>query len=104
MGKGYYEYAKYGSIGVAWAVTTALYLYLGYAGGTWLDEKWGTTPVFLIAGLLLALALSLQSLATTVRALAREMNAKSAARGKRRYQEGKGPAPGCEPPSTKDPG
>jgi ATP synthase protein I len=102
--KGYYEYAKYGSIGVAWAVSTALYLYLGYAGGTWLDEKWGTTPVFLIAGLLLALTLSLQSLAATVRALAKEMSRKTAGKSERHYQEGKESTPSLEAPSTKDPG
>jgi hypothetical protein len=67
--KGIYEYARYGSVGISWVLVTTIYTYMGYAGGNWLDRRFGTAPLFLVAGLLLALALSLRSLVVEVLAL-----------------------------------
>ena len=40
------EYGKYASLGISLVLTTAVYLFLGYRVGTWLDGRWGTEPTF----------------------------------------------------------
>lgn len=62
MDRGYFDFAKYGSIGIAWVLSTSIYLYLGYKGGTYLDQKWGSEPLCMIVGLMLGIGLSLKSL------------------------------------------
>jgi ATP synthase protein I len=78
MHRGWYEYAKYGSMGISLVLTTSLYLYLGYVGGRWLDRRLHAEPWFFICGLLLALALSLRSLVAQVSALLAELEASAA--------------------------
>lgn len=60
--KGYFEYAKYGSIGISWVLTTSIYFYLGFKGGTYLDARFNSAPIFLLLGLLGGMALSLKTL------------------------------------------
>lgn len=60
--KGYFDYAKYGSIGISWVLATSVYFYLGYKGGTYLDARFNTAPIFLLAGLLGGMALSFRML------------------------------------------
>jgi len=43
-------------IGVGWFV--GLSILLGVCGGLWLDEKFGTAPVLVIAGLILGLVVA----------------------------------------------
>ena len=69
MDKGYFDFAKYGSIGISWVLSTSIYLYLGYKGGTYLDGKLGSAPIFLLLGLLLAIGLSVGSLIGEIVAL-----------------------------------
>lgn len=64
--KGYFEFAKYGSIGISWVLSTAVYLYLGIKGGTYLDARFGTSPTFLLLGLFGGVALSLRMLITEI--------------------------------------
>lgn len=69
MNKGYYDYAKYGSIGISWVLSTSIYLYLGYKGGAYLDSEFGSAPIFLLIGLLMGIGLSLRTLISEVLAL-----------------------------------
>ena len=65
------DYGRYGSIGISLVLTTAVYLYLGYRAGTWLDERWQTAPVFMVLGIVLGMVLSMLSLVKEVMALQR---------------------------------
>ena len=56
------EYGKYASLGISLVLTTAVYLFLGYRAGTWLDGRWGTEPTFLIVGIVLGMILSVVSM------------------------------------------
>ncbi len=80
MRKDFYEYARYGSMGMSWVFATVVYGFLGYAGGNWLDEHFGVKPLFLVAGLMAAMAMSLRSLFQLVLAAERELRAESATR------------------------
>lgn len=72
MDRGVFEYAKYGSIGISWVLVTSIYIYLGFTAGSWLDRRLHASPLFLVLGLLLAVALSLRSLVAEVMALIEE--------------------------------
>lgn len=63
------DFTKYGSLGISWVLTTAIYLYLGFRGGQWLDGRLGTGPVFLVLGLVLGTAMSLMTLTKDLLAL-----------------------------------
>jgi len=65
------DYARYGSIGISLVLSTAVYIYLGYRAGTWLDERWQTAPVFMVLGIVLGMVLSMLSLVKEVMALQR---------------------------------
>jgi len=65
------DYGKYGSIGISLVLTTAVYLYLGYRAGTWLDERWQTAPVGMVLGIVLGMVLSMLSLVKEVMSLQR---------------------------------
>jgi len=56
------EYGKYASLGISLVLTTAVYLFLGYRVGTWLDGRWGTEPTFMVVGIVLGMFLSLVSM------------------------------------------
>lgn len=76
MDRGFHEFGKYGSIGISWVLTTSVYLYLGFRGGAYLDEKLKSAPLFLIAGLLLGIGLSLRSLIAELLAITAELSTK----------------------------
>lgn len=67
--KGYWDFARYGSIGISWVLTSSIYFYLGYKGGTYVDGRLGSEPWFLVLGLLLAMALSLKTLISEIMAI-----------------------------------
>lgn len=69
MNKGYFEYAKHGSIGISWVLTTVIYFYLGYKGGMYLDGRFDSAPLFLLVGMLGAVALSMWSLVSGIQSL-----------------------------------
>ncbi len=64
-----FEYAKHGSIGISWVLTSIIYFYLGYKGGSYLDARLGSSPAFLLVGLIGAMALSIRSMVSLVLAI-----------------------------------
>jgi F0F1-type ATP synthase assembly protein I len=55
-------YARYASLGLQFAATLALFMWLGW----WVDEKLHTSPVFLLVGVLLGFVGSLVSIVSKV--------------------------------------
>lgn len=47
---------KYINFGLSFGLTMAITVYLLYQGGKWLDNRLGTSPVFMFVGILLAVA------------------------------------------------
>lgn len=76
MGLG--QYAKYATLGISFVVTTAVYLFLGYRAGIWLDQRFGTEPVFFVTGIVFGMVLSLVSFAKELLALERERTSSAA--------------------------
>ncbi|BAS28923.1 AtpZ/AtpI family protein [Limnochorda pilosa] len=73
MNRGLADWTRYGGVGLSWVFLTGALLYAGYRGGRWLDARWGTEPVFLVAGLVGAMVLSLVALFQEVRAVTTAM-------------------------------
>jgi len=69
------EYGRYGSIGISLVLTTAVYIYLGYRVGTWLDDRWQSAPVGMVSGIVLGMVLSVLSLVKEVMVLQRSQEA-----------------------------
>lgn len=69
--KEYWIYTKYVNFAISFGVTMAASLFLGYFGGNWLDRKLGTSPIFLVVGLLLGVAIAFYSLFKELKALER---------------------------------
>ncbi|MGI6551804.1 MAG: AtpZ/AtpI family protein [Clostridia bacterium] len=69
--KEYWTYSKYASFAVSFGVTMAASIFLGYFGGSWLDGKLGTGPIFLVIGLLLGVAVAFYSLFKELKTLER---------------------------------
>ena len=66
MGKKKNNGLKYLNFAVSFGLTLAITIYLLFKGGTWLDQRLGTEPVFMIIGVFLAVA-------TVFRQLIKEM-------------------------------
>lgn len=47
---------KYINFGISFGLTMGITVYLLYLGGKWLDSRLGTTPLFIMLGILLAIA------------------------------------------------
>ena len=61
-----FRYIYYGlSFGIAMAVT----MYVLYLCGKWLDERFGTEPIFMLTGIILSIAVSFIRMIAEVRAL-----------------------------------
>jgi len=84
VGGGLGDYARYGSIGISWVLTTAVYLYLGYRGGQWLDTRLGTAPIFVVVGMVVAIGLSLLTLTKELMTLEKSLRARQNNDGDRR--------------------
>jgi len=69
LSREYWKYAKYANFALSFGMTMALSLFLGYYGGSWLDRKFGTGPLFLVAGLLAATGLAFYSMLKEIQAL-----------------------------------
>jgi len=63
------DYARYINFAFSFGVTMVLSLLLGFYGGRWLDQKLGTEPLFLVAGLLLGVFVSFTSLLAELKVL-----------------------------------
>lgn len=60
--KKYINQIRYITVSASFGVKMALYIYLGYLGGSWLDKKVGTESVFMLAGILLGIFLGFYNL------------------------------------------
>lgn len=71
MSRDYWKYAKYANFAMSFGITMALSLFLGYFGGSWLDRKFGTGPLFLVVGLVAGAGLAFYSMLKELQALER---------------------------------
>ncbi|MHB1125883.1 MAG: AtpZ/AtpI family protein [Bacillota bacterium] len=69
--KPYWSYARYVNFAFSFGVTMAASILLGLFGGKWLDEKLGTSPWLLVAGLLMGVGIAFKSLFDELKALER---------------------------------
>jgi len=67
--KKYLIYSRYANLAFSLGVTMAVSIFFGYFGGTWLDTRLGTEPVFLIVGLLAGVAVAFKGLFTEITAM-----------------------------------
>lgn len=81
-------------------LATAVYLYLGYKGGVYLDERLGSSPIFLVVGLLMGIALSLRSLVAELLAVLADLDKRKGLGTK--TKEGKARAPNREKSNNPD--
>ncbi|RJP82704.1 MAG: AtpZ/AtpI family protein [Candidatus Zixiibacteriota bacterium] len=63
-------------LALRWALTFAASVLLFVLGGRWLDEKLGTTPLFLLIGLFWALGMSFYSLMIQIKRMQQRDNEK----------------------------
>lgn len=71
LSRDYWKYAKYANFAMSFGITMALSLFLGYFGGSWLDRKFGTGPLFLVVGLVAGAGLAFYSMLKELQALER---------------------------------
>lgn len=69
MSKEIWKYAKYANFALSFGTTMLVSIFLGYYGGNWLDKKFGTSPIFLVIGLLLGTGLAFYSMIKELQAL-----------------------------------
>ncbi|HHW09624.1 MAG TPA: AtpZ/AtpI family protein [Firmicutes bacterium] len=62
MHKDYYDYSRFGGMGISFVLVASLYIFLGYKGGEWLDARLGSYPWLTVVGLMAAAVLSLRFL------------------------------------------
>lgn len=84
--KAFFRYSRWAAFGINWVVTSVVYVFLGFYGGRWIDDRLATGPLFLVLGLLGGVGMSLWGLLSSVASFA-------ASEEKRR---------GSAPPSGKD--
>ena len=47
---------KFINVGLTFGITSAVAIYVGYLGGSWLDGQLGTDPIFMFLGVVLGIA------------------------------------------------
>ena len=62
--------------GLTFGVTMVIFLYLGYKGGQWLDNYFGTENIFVLLGVLLGIVISFKNLWETLMQMEREGKSK----------------------------
>jgi len=60
---------KYLNFGLSFGLTLAIVLYLLYKGGAWLDQRLGTSPLFMMFGIILAVATVFRQLVGEIKEL-----------------------------------
>ncbi|GEM_PF-3087925 len=60
---------KHINMGLSFGLSLIFYLLFGFFGGTWLDNRFGTTPTFLVVGLALACYLIYREFEKMIRVL-----------------------------------
>lgn len=63
---------KYLNFATSFGITLVITIYVLYQGGEWLDERLGTEPLFIIIGILLAVAAVFKRLLTEIKLLDKE--------------------------------
>jgi len=53
---------KYVNTAMSFGITSAVATYVGYLGGSWVDSRLGTDPIFMFLGVILGIAASFRVL------------------------------------------
>lgn len=69
----YWDYAKYANMAFSFGVTMVAGILLGLYGGGWLDRRLGTSPFFLLAGVLLGVGVGFRSIISELRVLEKKV-------------------------------
>lgn len=65
---------KYINFGLSFGLTMAITLYLLYQGGKWLDNRFGSAPVFMFLGIVLAIAAVFKRLFADIKMLDKDLS------------------------------
>lgn len=65
---------KYLNFGVSFGLAMGIAIYLLYLGGSWLDARLGTTPLFMVLGILLAIVTVFKRLISDIKKLSNKTN------------------------------
>ncbi|QGP91767.1 Putative F0F1-ATPase subunit Ca2+/Mg2+ transporter [Neomoorella glycerini] len=68
----FWDYARYANMAFSFGVTMIAGTLLGLYGGGWLDRRLGTSPLFLLAGVLLGIGVGFRSVLSELRVLEKE--------------------------------
>ncbi len=69
--KGAFKYINYG---VSFGLTMAITIYLLYLGGSWLDRKFDTEPLFMVLGILLGVGAVFKRMFTEIKTMNKSEN------------------------------
>lgn len=83
------EVLKYLNFALSFGLTLAITVYLLYKGGTWLDQRLGTEPLFMILGVFLALATMFRQLFSEIKKI--EQKPKQEQQKKTQKKDGENP-------------
>lgn len=61
------NYARMANFAYSFGITSVIALLLGFWGGSWLDKKFATSPIFMLLGLLLGMVVTFQALFSELR-------------------------------------
>jgi F0F1-type ATP synthase assembly protein I len=68
----YGDYARYANMAFSFGVTMVAGILLGLYGGEWLDRQLGTSPLFMLAGILLGVGVGFRSMLSELRVLEKQ--------------------------------
>lgn len=68
----YWDYARFANLAFSFGVTMTAAILLGLYGGMWLDRRLGTSPLFLVAGVLAGVGVGFRSILSELRILEKE--------------------------------
>ena len=91
---------RYLGMVMADAITMGIAIWLGYTGGTWLDEQFGTYPIFMFILVLMAIAGSFQLILRDV--LREGRSSPGQKKPSRDVEEDAPQSPGSRPPGDDD--
>lgn len=67
--KNHWKAFRYLNFAISFGIAMTTSLLVGYYGGTWLDQKFGTTPFLMVAGVLLGIVIAFYALAKELQIL-----------------------------------
>ncbi|MBE3571803.1 MAG: AtpZ/AtpI family protein [Moorella humiferrea] len=68
----YWDYARFANMAFSFGVTMTAAILLGLYGGMWLDRRLGTSPLFLVVGVLAGVGVGFRSILSELRILEKE--------------------------------